>query len=100
MQVCLGAMNEKWYLDSSCSRHMTGDRRKFSHLQEKDGGMVSFRGKDKGKIIGIGKVCDLIDDVFLVDGLNHNLLSISQLCDKGYRVTFEKSHCVVFEKKL
>ena len=30
--------------------------------------------------------------------MNHNLLSISQLCDKGYRVTFEKSHCGVFEK--
>ena len=75
-----------------------GDRSKFSHLQEKDGGMVSFRGKDKGKIIRIGKVRDLIDDVLLVDGLNHNLLSISQLCDKGYGVTFDKSHCSIFEK--
>ena len=74
-----------------------GDR-KFSHLQEKDGGMISFGGKDKGKIIRIGKVRDLIDDVLLVDGLNHNLLSISQLCDKGYEVTFDKSHCSVFEK--
>ena len=91
-------MNEKWYLDSGCSRHMTGDRSKFSHLQEKDGGMVSFGGKDKGKIIGTGKVRDFIDDVLLVEGLNHNLLSISQLCDKGYGVTFDKSHCSVFEK--
>ena len=91
-------MNEKWYLDSGCSRHMTGDRRKFSHLQEKDGEMVSFRGKDKSKIIRIGKVRDLIDDVLLVDSLNHNLLSISQLCDKGYGVTFDKSRCSVIEK--
>ena len=60
--------------------------------------MVSFGGKDKGKIIRIGKVRDLIDDILLVDGLNHNLLSISQLCDKGYEVTFEKSHCGVFKK--
>ena len=59
---------------------------------------MSFRGKDKGKIIEIGKVRDLIDDVLLVDSLNHNLLSIIQLCDKRYRVTFEKSHCGVFEK--
>ena len=70
-------MNEKWYLDSGCSKHMTGDRSKFSHLQEKDGGMVSFGGKDKGKIIRTGKVRDFIDDVLLVEGLNHNLLSIS-----------------------
>ena len=66
-----------------------GDRRKFSHLQEKDGGMVSFGGKDKGKIIRIGKVRDSIDDVLLVEGLTHNLINISQLCDKEYRVIFE-----------
>ena len=90
-------MNEKWYLDNGCSRHMMGDRRKFSLLQEKDGGMVSFGGKDKGKIIELSKVRDLIDDVLLVDGLNHNLLSISQLCDKGLRVTFEINKCKVVE---
>ena len=91
-------MNEKRYLDSGCSRHMTRDRRKFSHLQEKEGGMVLFGGKDKGKIIGISKVRDSIDDVLLVDGLTHNLLSISQLCDKRNRVIFEKSHYAIFEK--
>jgi len=30
-----------------------------------------------------------IQDVLLVEGLKHNLLSISQLCDKGLEVTFE-----------
>ena len=77
---------------------MTGDRKKFSHLQEKDEGIVSFRGKDKGKIIRIGKVHDSIDDVLLVDGLTHNLLSISQLYDKKYQIVFQKSHCAIFEK--
>ena len=61
--------------------------------------MVSFRGKDKGNIIGIGKVHDLIDDVLLVDGLNHNLLSISQLCDKRYKLLL-KSHIMLFLKKI
>ena len=60
--------------------------------------MVSFGGKDKGKIIRIGKVHDSIDDVLLVEGLTHNLISISQLCDKGYRVIFKKPHCAIFEK--
>jgi hypothetical protein len=32
-----------------------------------------------------------------VHGLKHNLLSISQLCDKGYRVIFESTHCMVVE---
>ena len=34
----------------------------------------------------------IIKDVLFVDGLKHNLLSISQLCDKGYKITFEP-HC-------
>ena len=32
---------------------------------------------------------------FLVNGLKHNLLSISQLCDKGNRVIFEPKKCFV-----
>jgi len=31
-----------------------------------------------------------IDKIFFVEGLNHNLLSISQLCDIGYSVSFNK----------
>ena len=30
-----------------------------------------------------------------MDGLKHNLLSISQLCDKGFEVIFEASHCII-----
>ena len=37
----------------------------------------------------------LIENVLLVDGLKHNLLSISQLCDKGFKVIFESSHCII-----
>ena len=31
----------------------------------------------------------------LVDVLKHNLLSISQLCDKVFKVIFESSHCII-----
>jgi len=34
----------------------------------------------------------------LVDGLEHNLLSISQFCDNGYDVMFEKTNCTVINK--
>jgi len=33
--------------------------------------------------------------VWLVDGLNHNLLSISQFCDNGYDVLVVKNNCTV-----
>ena len=31
----------------------------------------------------------LIENVLLVDGLKHNLLTISQLCNKGFKIIFE-----------
>jgi hypothetical protein len=36
-----------------------------------------------------------INNVWLVDGLKHNLLSISQFCDSGYVVMFNKNACTV-----
>ena len=40
----------------------------------------------------------LIKSVALVDGLKHNLLSISQLCYRGNEVWFTKESCVIFDK--
>ncbi|KAH9717278.1 hypothetical protein KPL71_021758 [Citrus sinensis] len=90
----------KWYLDSGCSRHMTGNYSWFSSFTKiENGGDVSFGDNSKGKIIGIGNVGNvsstLIENVCLVENLKHNLLSISQLCDKGYRVIFDESKCVI-----
>ena len=79
---------------------MTRDRNKFSCLIEKEGGSVIFGGKNKGKIIGKGKngksFITLSDDVCLVEGLNYNFLSISQLCDKGHEVIFDSLGCTIF----
>ena len=81
MQECLATIHNRWYLDSGCSRHMTGDKTKFYLLTKGEGGQVTFRGNSKGKIIGSGKVgknlSSCIDDVILVEGLVYNLLSIS-----------------------
>ena len=64
---------------------MTGDRSNFLSLTSFDGGIVELENDKSGKIIGVGKIgkslSHSIDNVYLVDGLQHNLLSISQLCD-------------------
>uniref|UniRef100_A0A2N9GKA7 Integrase catalytic domain-containing protein n=1 Tax=Fagus sylvatica TaxID=28930 RepID=A0A2N9GKA7_FAGSY len=54
-EVCLisKSTKDKWFLDSGCSRHMTGDKNKFTSLTLKDGGNVKFGDNSKGKIIGI-----------------------------------------------
>lgn len=53
---------------------------------------MGFRGDKKGKIIGSETVgissLASITNVLLVDGLMHNLLSISQLSDSGYDIIF------------
>ena len=60
-----------------------------------------FDGKEKGKIIGQRKVSEdpscSVDDVLLVEGLNYNLLIISQLCDKSLRVIFEFNKCRIVD---
>uniref|UniRef100_A0A151UDN7 Retrovirus-related Pol polyprotein from transposon TNT 1-94-like beta-barrel domain-containing protein n=1 Tax=Cajanus cajan TaxID=3821 RepID=A0A151UDN7_CAJCA len=75
---CLRAKNLLWYLDSGCSRHMTGDPSKFSSLKLKNEGYVTYGDNNKGRILGHGNVGNsssqtLIENVLLVDGLKHNL---------------------------
>ena len=64
---------------------MIKDEDQFISLEVKEGGMVTFGDNAKGKIVGISKVpisfFSCIENVLLVEGLKHNLLSISQLCD-------------------
>lgn len=56
----------------------------------------------KGEIIregDIGPFSTKIQNVLFVDGFKHNLLSISQLCDKENRVIFEANRCSVQNTK-
>ena len=87
----------KWYIDSGCSRHMTGDVEKFVAMRSKDGGKVTFGGNQSGKIIGVGEIGTKgghqIKDVYLVEGLCHNLLSVSQSADKNNWIIFDSEEC-------
>src|ERR1044072_6647876 len=78
---------------------MTGDINKFSNLILKAKGYVTYGDNNKGKIIGIGKVgappFTSIEDVLYVEGLKHNLLSNSQLCDKCFKIKFTKDECLI-----
>ena len=78
---------------------MTGDPSHFSMLNSKEEGYVTFGDNNQGKIIGKGTIGNKlkfsIEDVLQVDGLKHNLLSVSQLCDKGYIIRFESNVCII-----
>ena len=71
----------------------------FASLSAKDGGYVTLEDNSKGKIIGISNVGKehyaIIVNILLVDGLKHNLFSISQLCHRENKVIFDKATCTI-----
>ena len=75
----------------------------FQSLELKPGGHVGFGGNQRGKIIGSGTVGNgnlpSINNVLLVDGLMHNLLSISHLSDNGYDIIFNQKSCKAISQK-
>ena len=90
-----------WYLDNGCSRHMTGNKGLFKTLFEGKIGTVTFGDESKSMIRGIGIVdipgLSVFEDVWYVDGLKANLLSISQICDNGLNVFFTKYECEILD---
>ena len=90
-------------LDSGCSGHMTGNKALLSDFVEKAGPNVSYGDGNIGKTLGYGNINlgnVIIQSVALVSGLKHNLLSISQICDRGYHVDFLEEHCEVVSLSL
>ncbi|XP_013713550.2 uncharacterized protein LOC106417262 [Brassica napus] len=86
-----------WYFDSGCSRHMTGTLECLENVEEIQGGKVTFGDGGQGKILGVG-LTDRADlprliNVFYVEGLKANLISVSQLCDEGLQVIFDRKEC-------
>ena len=90
-----------WYLDSGCSRHMTGNKGLFKTLFEGKIGTVTFGDGSNSVIRGIGTVdiprLPVFEDVWYVDGLKANLLSISQIRDNELNVLFTKYECEILD---
>ena len=72
-----------WYLDSGCSRHMTGYKSLFKSLKEKVGDYVTFGDGSHAQVLGKGTIeiprLPLLKDVLYIKGLKTNLLSITQM---------------------
>ncbi|GJU18015.1 retrovirus-related pol polyprotein from transposon TNT 1-94 [Tanacetum coccineum] len=87
-----------WYLDSGCSKHMTGDRSRLMNFVKKFIGTVRFGNDHFGAIMGYGDYVigdSVISRVYYVEGLGHNLFSVGQFCDSDLEVAFRKHSCYV-----
>ena len=95
-----GPANNCWIVDSGASRHMTGDIILLQNVHSIHGGYVAFAGDKGGFITGEGTVTNgkvSFDKVNFVKQLDHNLLSVSQICDKQFTMHFDKEKCYVLK---
>ncbi|GJU32422.1 retrovirus-related pol polyprotein from transposon TNT 1-94 [Tanacetum coccineum] len=77
---------------------MNGQSKAIVQFVEKKLGTVRFGNDQFALILGYGDLVQgniMINRVFYVEGLNHNLFSIGQFCDAELEVTFWKSTCFV-----
>ncbi|GJZ52366.1 hypothetical protein Tco_0606881 [Tanacetum coccineum] len=87
-----------WYLDSGCSKHMTGDRSRLMNFMKIFIGTVRFGNDHFGAIMGYGDYVigdSVISRVYYVEGLGHNWFSVGQFCDSYLEVAFRKHSCYV-----
>jgi hypothetical protein len=64
---------------------------------------IVFVDNSKGDVIGLGKIAlsnnNSISNVYLVETLGYNLLSVSQLCEMGYNCLFTNEGVIVFRRE-
>ncbi|KAL7610146.1 hypothetical protein Lser_V15G14186 [Lactuca serriola] len=99
-----GQFDEEWYIDSGCSRHMTGRREELREFRSlKDGGTVNYDNNSFGTIKGYGMITNgdfSIKRVTYVEGVQHNLISVSQIVvGTGLKVSFDDEGSEIVEKK-
>lgn len=79
-----------WVIDNGCSRHMERMKESFNFVKKIDGGSVRLRDNAKEEVVGVEFVnispSGVLIEVYLVDGLTYNILSISQSCDVGFYI--------------
>ena len=96
--LCATESQNLWHLDSGCSKHMTGDSSKFITLKDNKG-KVTFGDSLSSKIIGKGTVVVnnkiKAENVFLVENLKPNILSVFQACNQGRICIFDSKKCEI-----
>ncbi|GKB35818.1 retrovirus-related pol polyprotein from transposon TNT 1-94 [Tanacetum coccineum] len=77
---------------------MAGNLSLLCNFVEKYLGTVCFGNDQFAPILGYGDLVQgniMINRVYYVKGLNHNLFSVGQLCDADLEVAFQKSTCFI-----
>lgn len=89
---------------------MCGGREEFLHMDDSAAGKVDLASDASTEIKGKGSVSLIanvdgtanrvtLSDVLHVPGLRTNLLSVGKICDKGFKVIFEKGKASILNAK-
>jgi hypothetical protein len=83
---------------------MIGERMMFTSFEKNncESDCIMFGDNSQGKVLSFGKIAitteHSISKVLLVESLDYNLLSISQLCEMGYNCLFTDKGVTVFRR--
>jgi hypothetical protein len=83
---------------------MTGEKKMFTtYVKNNDSqDTIIFGDENQGKVKGLGKIAitseHTISNIFLVELLGYNLLSVSLLCHMGYNCLFTNVDVSVFRR--
>jgi hypothetical protein len=99
--------SDTWFIKNGASKHMIRYKNSFSNLIQKDSPHKVKLGDDyQYPIKGVGEAAYILDsgkpmkmkDVLYVLGLNKNLISISSLYEKVFRVSFVNGEVLMWPK--
>nr|GEV36402.1 integrase, catalytic region, zinc finger, CCHC-type, peptidase aspartic, catalytic [Tanacetum cinerariifolium] len=86
------------YLDSGCTKHMTGNRSRLKNFMKKFIRTVRFKNDHFGAIMGYGDYVigdNVISRVYYVEGLGYDLFFVGEFYDSDLEVAFRKHSCYV-----
>lgn len=94
-----------WYVDSGCTNHMCNSKDQMMDFERSRSTEVNVANGESIFMEGKGRVCvnlkklgyKTISNVYYVPALSTNLLSVSELSRKGYRVIFTSTECRILD---
>ncbi|XP_074322797.1 uncharacterized protein LOC141659768 [Apium graveolens] len=99
-------LSQVWYLDNGASNYMTGDKIKFSMLDEGitgevkfgDGSTVNIKGKGSITFKCKNKEERIFDNMFYIPCHYNNIISLAQMSEEGNKVIMLRELLWVYEK--
>jgi hypothetical protein len=91
-------------LDSGYINYITRERRIFTFFERSEckSDCITFNDNSQGQVLSFGKITITIEHsifkVFLIESLDYNLLSVSQLCEMGYNCLLTYKGVTIFRR--